>query len=241
MTQAKVWLVTAGEYSAYRIVAAFVTKELAEEYARHTSGSYGNGEADVEEWDLRDTLPALHDWLCLRTHIFEDGSTRAELERVEQRWADQKYPVAAAPRIGIDATGRAYDWHGIPRNVGVETEGVDHERVRKVHGEAHAIAKARLGELLVGQPDDTSEYPARVNYRLGHELNAELRKAVPWRVLLEADGYGMVETLLEQAGVAHEEAQRLAVSQLEAGGGDEQAAAVAAAVIDAVLGRGDAS
>ena len=75
---------------------------------------------------------------------------------MEQRWADQKYPVAAAPRIGIDDTGRRYDWHGIPRNVGVETEGVDHERVRKVHGEALAIAKARMGELLVGQPDDTS-------------------------------------------------------------------------------------
>ena len=49
-----------------------------------------------------------------------------------------------------------------------------------------------------------------MNYRLGHELNAELRKAVPWRVLLEADGYGMVATQLLHAGVDYEEAMELA-------------------------------
>ena len=87
----------------------------------------------------------------------------------------------------------------------------------------------------------SSPVPARVNYRLAHELNYGLRAGLSWRARLAHEGWGVVQTLLEQAGVAHEEAQRLAVSQLEAGGGDEQAAAVAAAVIDAVLGRGDAS
>ena len=211
---AKVWLVTTGEYSDYRVVSAFTTEELANSYAEHYPGSYGRGHAEVEEYDLCSELPALNQWTTLTTYVRADGSIHDQgaSDVVEWHWADEKPSLPA--RAQVNAYNGGYIWSMEPAGrplVGVTTEGTDHERVRKVHCEALAMTRAEAAIILAPNPEDADRpYPAPVNYRAAHKMNAELAKQVPWRVLLQANGYGMVATQLLHAGVDYEEATLLA-------------------------------
>ena len=50
--QGKVWLVTSGDYSNYKVDAAFSTEGGAQEYAKHCNGPEGLGDFQVEEFEL---------------------------------------------------------------------------------------------------------------------------------------------------------------------------------------------
>ena len=231
MSGAKVWLVTAGEYSDFHIVAAFTTEALAEEYASHTKGSYGRGTADVEEWDLNDALPELKEWLELTTAIDGECQVVKDEAVTSSQWVTQKLPAASRSRFHPDQASMS-PIYGFPvPTVTVTTEGVDHDRVRRVHSEALALAKASVDVFLSPIPGEESLYPSPVNYQIGHDLSARLNADLPWRVRSENEGWGVVITLLRQAGVDADAAYQL-------GKGVWQGDDAAVAEVDRVLGVG---
>ena len=75
----KVYIVTAGDYSSYRICAVFSTKAKAEEYiaeAARASKDKGRDFNPIEEYELdlyEDKHPGLYPW---RVHMEKDGSTK---------------------------------------------------------------------------------------------------------------------------------------------------------------------
>lgn len=165
----QVFLVTSGEYSDYRIVAAFATQELADAYAQHSPGSYGEGNADVEPWDLLTELPELLTWLELRTVVSCDGVAEPTAEATSQEWAIEK---EGHPCRCFVYPREARNWSAgpIPAHVDVSTTGIDHDRVRKVHAEALARSIAMVDVLLAPGENEHD----RVNSRAGHALTAEL-------------------------------------------------------------------
>ena len=72
----KVYIVTHGEYSSYRIDAVFDKRELAEEYIRLHDAYYYN---PVEEWELNPPYPRLKDgWSCYRVELCGDTTDVVE-------------------------------------------------------------------------------------------------------------------------------------------------------------------
>lgn len=80
----KVYIVTDGQYSDYRIQAVFSTKALAKEYLAEYNKDPGH-HGDIEPWDLDEPVRALVPmW---RSQIYPDGL--AYDPREVWRWSDE--------------------------------------------------------------------------------------------------------------------------------------------------------
>jgi hypothetical protein len=121
----KVYVVTRGDYSDYTIRAVFLDKTLADEFAEKDGQRYD--EADVEEWDVFDEIPARESWLRME-HIlpFTEQECRTD-ERTWVEWAhephlskDLEHHVLA----GAPFRGKKEHYFSVA--------GRDHARVRKV-------------------------------------------------------------------------------------------------------------
>lgn len=116
-----VWLITTGEYSNYRVLAAFATKALAEEFvARHVKeGDYDDSVYSVEAFPLyEDSQPAERTLWAVTGYVGLDG-VRGQDESF--RWIfefDQDPPIT--PMVGHHPpfpsefrsgnTGRCWTW-----------------------------------------------------------------------------------------------------------------------------------
>jgi len=138
-----VYLVTSGEYSDYRINAAFTTVTVATAYADRRRDSYTEGR-DVETYVLHDALPEAIDVLHF-TFGTNHGTT-------------SEWHVLVTPGFGEYAerdVTTACHWtalvHGYGHNgpyAELHVIGCDHERVRKVFSEKRAWIVAEQDVLF---------------------------------------------------------------------------------------------
>lgn len=68
MKENKVYVVTAGEYSDYRIEGVFSSREKAEEYINHSTNPYLNG---IDEWVLDEKKPDKGEKIFAVTSAFD--------------------------------------------------------------------------------------------------------------------------------------------------------------------------
>lgn len=136
-----IYLVTAGEYSSYTVIAAFSDEGLAYQYAAHAEGIDGYSTAEVETYELRGTLPPLLEVLSLSAEMLADGHVYNPEEKIEKEWADQSEarPVRTwvVPHTYLD-----------PHHISIRVWGTDHARVRKVMTEVLARCKAEAFLML---------------------------------------------------------------------------------------------
>jgi hypothetical protein len=135
----KVWLVTTGEYSDYRVDSAWATEELATQFADRIKG-------DVLELETRTELPTPLSILHLSCSVIEGGTER-DSEWIEETWSGQDTSAATG-----ETDCRAYDLRaygsGGRAYVPITVFGTDHERVRKVYSEKKARAVAEFDILV---------------------------------------------------------------------------------------------
>ena len=87
----KIWAVTRGSYSDYRVQALFATKEQAQHHlavARGTSGDIWNRPEDIEEFDFYDEgeEPVLVTEYSRMAEVWDDGRVTQEREGVRTEW-----------------------------------------------------------------------------------------------------------------------------------------------------------
>lgn len=149
-----IWLVTKGDYSAYQVVAAFTTKELAAAYAEHAEGVYSSeDDVEVEDYPLYSELPELVEILTCEVGMLDGGFVFEPKEEITKRWANE----TAMPPVRVYMGKRDPFYSDIPVHLNIRVEGTDHARVRKVMTEVIAQAKANLDVWLV---EDRAAYTA---------------------------------------------------------------------------------
>jgi hypothetical protein len=101
----KVWLVTTGEYSDYRVDSAWATEELATQFADRIKG-------DVLELETRTELPTPLSILHLNCDVTEGGTER-DSEWIDETWSGQDTSAATG-----ETACRAYDLRAYGRATG---------------------------------------------------------------------------------------------------------------------------
>jgi hypothetical protein len=143
----KVWLVTTGSYSDYRVDSAWATEELATQFADRIKG-------DVLELEPRTELPTPLSVLHLKCEVTEGGTER-EGEWIDETWSGQDTSAATG-----ETACRAYDLRaygsGGRAYVPITVFGTDHERVRKVYSEKKARAVAEFDILVAATRHSSS-------------------------------------------------------------------------------------
>jgi len=140
----KVWLVTSGIYSDYKVERVFARKEDAEMYVTGVPSDdddeYDSDGRRVDEYDLIESLGDRVEVLELHEEVI--GAHPGDLrETVRTYWT-----VPDADEIKALPACKCYD----PRKskyssaIRVSASGTDHERVRKVFSEKRAQAVAML-------------------------------------------------------------------------------------------------
>jgi hypothetical protein len=148
---AKVWVVTTGSYSSYRVDRLFATREAAEAWA-----ALLDDEAEVDEWEVCDELPE-H---SLKLRLFQmvkwdgEGSERGATERVELVEGLHSKPACEADEYAS----------GYEPGVRLAVSGYDHDRVRKVFSERLAKMKAEGSEGVL-KARHREQYENYVTYR----------------------------------------------------------------------------
>lgn len=114
----KVYVVTDGDYSDYRILACFENEDAASQFV-----AIGQTSGRVEEYTLFDRVPARVDWWVIDTIHYEHLGVPHE--RVLTEW-EYEEPAFAGREYGYSRFAGLY---GVP---GRRVYGRDRERVRKV-------------------------------------------------------------------------------------------------------------
>lgn len=138
MADAQVWLVSSGEYSDFRIEAAFSNEEAAEKYAGLHS-EYCVEDAQPLHDQCPDPVPVLHVHTLISRDAIEDPR-----EEITNRVPG--LDLDAAP-IKVKGFRPRRPLHDRNDRITLTVEGTDHERVRKVYSERTAQALARFDEL----------------------------------------------------------------------------------------------
>lgn len=157
----KVWLVSTGEYSDFRIRAAYATEELARSVAYDINGGQEWGSAEVHEFEVEQEPPhrlvvremSINYRLMHQLHTdhfhtpdpdpFDCPQTNI-LRQVEPYDAKRVYFSWDGPVAAKDVDVRVTDFRPHRAEIGVWVEGTDHERVARVFYDEAAKAKARL-------------------------------------------------------------------------------------------------
>lgn len=122
-----IYVVTAGQYSDYRIEAMFSDEAKAKLYcerAKLANGDYDS--ADIEEWELNPEIDEVVDVLHLTRSDFGRGKEDSEV--VRKTWSKSSQDCA------VSSFGSM-----------VSAWGTDHDRVRKAYSEAPAQWIAQRG------------------------------------------------------------------------------------------------
>lgn len=147
----KIYLVTAGSYSDYRVVIACATKELAKEIAANGGGLSSDGWS-VEEYTLLHETPQhkilckmiawLH-WSPMRIEVREDKKGVWGFEEATGEWGEPVCIAWTNPRM-LDSPIRKKYQLDAPV---VLVSGYDEERVRKAFAERLAEVKVQIAML----------------------------------------------------------------------------------------------
>lgn len=131
--QKKCWMVVAGEYSYYRVLAVFTTEEAAEAWAAHRNANEDDtyDRVDVEEINLDPPPTEYVDQLHVKG-IIVDGVRHDRGESIAH--------IIQALGADVCRVQGPYQrrYVGQPDHIAVEVMGTDHERVRKVYSEVMA-------------------------------------------------------------------------------------------------------
>lgn len=144
----KVWLVTEGIYSDYRVVAVFADEDIAREFAK-------SPQQQVEGFTLFDELPRKHTLYRQRLIVRgqKNGQIRVREEEAERvTYPDLEYGYhKRGPQPIVKATTRedligelAQNRRVSPGSVLVRVEGFDKDRVDKSFRDRVAKAKAQV-------------------------------------------------------------------------------------------------
>jgi hypothetical protein len=139
------YAITAGDYSAYHVVAICDDFDMANAYAARLS------DARVEEIPKITELPEPVDILRCRVNMLASGEVFNPEENIEKTWATEtSAPPSSLYRVKRDSFYT--DW---PDFIAIQVTGTDHVRVRKVMSEALAETKANITEWIEhGVPTD---------------------------------------------------------------------------------------
>jgi len=135
-----VWLISSGDYSSYRVHAAFATEELVKEVC--DAANTGNEWSDyqVEYRELHTAMPERKILYGMRVQRGYTDTTWSEVESWQQvvwPW-DYEYPTTARPRVR--ATGSHKPGHGWSE---VSASGSDLAAVRQAFSDRWAQVKAQ--------------------------------------------------------------------------------------------------
>lgn len=147
------WVVSAGDYSDYRVLCVCPSKADAEEVARKINTAkedsrWWYGDASVESLPIIDAEMAMVTHETITTTLWDDGRETAATSRQEIT-----YP------LGGDYPRVAWRWVRAPCHQGrggrLDVHGIDVERVRKVFSERRAELLAnphlRMSDELEGR------------------------------------------------------------------------------------------
>lgn len=141
----RVWAMSSGVYSDYRVHAVFTSKAAAEKAAKlnESDRPYGE-EGRVEEFELFDECPTHQTVFKVDCYLFEDGTTKFD-EEVETMlpWNHWEKPY-----LNGRARLKKRDWrttHNEPRrHMFVWAYGWTHESAMKAVADRVAMEKAKL-------------------------------------------------------------------------------------------------
>jgi hypothetical protein len=130
---AKVWIVTEGEYSDYRIKRIFSTRKLAKAYAKSIRDGFRD-RTDIEEWDVDSEWNADEVYWLVR---FYEGGELFGVYR-ENDGAERPQFLNWFERVQSPYHGQL--WEG-------RVQARDHDHAIKVAAEQLAMAKAQLAGM----------------------------------------------------------------------------------------------
>ncbi len=132
----KVYIITSGEYSDYRINAVFLDKENAELYIERANGGEDRWqECGIEEWDVDEEVPFFGTVYSEHAEIFPDQDAHF--------WASGSW-YEPIDKSGIEvriSEGR--------NRIFISVKGLDEQRVKKVLSERVANVRAEYDIILM--------------------------------------------------------------------------------------------
>ena len=140
----KVYVVTQGQYSDYRVDAIFPTRELAEAYMEHRKGVEGNMADfnEIEERNVWDRIPQRFTVYAASVAIRLNGETDSLKEWSFTRWESDEKGRPGRPVVDdLSATASAH-WRGI-RATGANPGEVKQavlDRVARFRAEREGVA-----------------------------------------------------------------------------------------------------
>jgi len=133
----KIYVVTAGDYSDYRIIGVFTTEELAEELISKykNDDSYGNG-MRIEEWPLDLDGFNIKGMKRYRVHMLHNGNVQ-EVKEKDWDTQDLHLPARITPNYSLDHESNKY-----VKTVSIMCWARDEEHAIKIANEQRSMAIA---------------------------------------------------------------------------------------------------
>lgn len=148
----KVFLVTAGEYSDYRIEAAFSTQELAEAYQADSNKVDGYEKAHIEVWDLDHQSETVVKEYWVARIQFSDGGIQAWNDGPYYSWARPNQRTKDWPNFEVYPERRKNSEELYIPEVFQITSFVSQEHANKVAIEKRQQIMARKAIGIAGIP-----------------------------------------------------------------------------------------